>query len=48
MQPGDLRATEADVSDLQRDFGWKPPTTLEDGIGRFVEWFKSFHGGAGA
>lgn len=47
MQPGDVRATEADVSDLERDFGWKPTTTLADGIGRFVEWLKSYHGGAG-
>jgi len=47
MQPGDVRATEADVSDLERDFGWKPSTALDDGIARFVEWFKSHHGGAG-
>jgi UDP-glucuronate 4-epimerase len=43
MQPGDVRATEADVSDLQRDFGWKPSTTLEDGIVRFLDWFKSYN-----
>ena len=42
MQPGDVHATEADVSDLQHDFGWKPSTTLEAGIARFVEWFKSY------
>jgi len=47
MQPGDVRATEADVSDLERDFGWKPSTRLDDGIARFIEWFKSHHGGAG-
>ncbi|MGA2378119.1 MAG: NAD-dependent epimerase [Spirochaetia bacterium] len=46
MQPGDVRATEADVSDLRRDFGWKPSTTLEEGIARFVKWFKRYHGGA--
>ena len=47
MQPGDVRATEADVSDLQRDFAWRPTTALADGIARFVEWFKLYHGGAG-
>jgi len=45
MQPGDVRATEADVSDLQRDFGWKPTTTLAEGIVRFVEWYKSYYEG---
>ena len=45
MQPGDVTATEADVSLLERDFGWKPSTTLEEGIARFVEWFKSFGSG---
>jgi UDP-glucuronate 4-epimerase len=46
MQPGDVPATEADVSDLQHDFGWTPGTSLETGIARFVEWFKSYNGGA--
>jgi UDP-glucuronate 4-epimerase len=45
MQPGDVHATEADVSDLQHDFGWKPSTTLAAGIARFVEWFKAYHDG---
>ena len=45
MQPGDVRATEADVSDLKRDFGWMPTTSLEDGIARFVKWFKSYREG---
>ncbi len=47
MQPGDVQVTEADVSDLERDFGWKPSTALSDGIARFVEWFMSYHQGAG-
>jgi UDP-glucuronate 4-epimerase len=42
MQPGDVAATEADLSLLGRDFGWKPTTALEDGVARFVEWFKSY------
>jgi UDP-glucuronate 4-epimerase len=46
MQPGDVHLTEADVSDLKRDFGWTPSTRLADGIARFVDWFKSYHEGA--
>ncbi len=48
MQPGDVAATEADVSDLEHDFGWAPATSLETGIARFVEWFKSYHNGESA
>jgi len=43
MQSGDVRATAADVSDLERDFGWKPSTPLEAGIGRFAAWFKEYY-----
>jgi UDP-glucuronate 4-epimerase len=43
MQPGDVAATEADVALLERDLQWKPSTTLDDGIARFVEWFKMYH-----
>jgi len=42
MQPGDVYATEADVSDLERDFGWKPTTGIEEGLGTFAEWFKGY------
>jgi len=44
MQPGDVPATYADVDDLVRDFNYKPGTTLEFGIGRFVEWYKGYFG----
>jgi len=44
MQPGDVPATSADVSDLVRDIGYKPETTVRDGIARFVEWYKEFYG----
>jgi len=44
MQPGDVPATYADVDDLMRDVGFKPATSIEDGIGRFVEWFKDYYG----
>ncbi|MGA2612689.1 MAG: NAD-dependent epimerase [Spirochaetia bacterium] len=43
MQPGDVAATEADLSLMARDFGWRPSTTLEEGVRRFVEWFQSYH-----
>jgi len=45
MQPGDVYATEADVADLERDFGWKPTTGIEDGLARFAEWFLSYRRG---
>jgi len=44
MQPGDVPATYADVDDLMRDVGFKPATSVEDGIGRFVDWFKDYYG----
>jgi UDP-glucuronate 4-epimerase len=42
MQPGDVPATYADVDDLVNDFQYKPGTTLEYGIGKFVEWYRSY------
>ena len=42
MQAGDVPATYADVEDLIRDVGFKPATPIEEGVGRFVEWYKSF------
>jgi UDP-glucuronate 4-epimerase len=42
LQPGDVPATCADVDDLVRDVGFKPSTSIETGIGRFVEWYKSY------
>jgi UDP-glucuronate 4-epimerase len=47
MQPGDVYATEADTSDLARDFGWSPSTPLGKGIAAFVEWFKGYDPGSG-
>jgi UDP-glucuronate 4-epimerase len=41
MQAGDVYATEADVSDLERDFGWKPSTPIGEGLARFARWFKA-------
>ena len=42
MQMGDVPATEANVDDLVRDVGFKPETRIEDGIARFVEWYRSY------
>ena len=44
MQPGDVAETYADVSDLERVINFRPSTSIEDGIGKFVEWYKSYHG----
>ncbi len=42
MQPGDVYKTFADVSQLEKDFGYSPDTPLEKGIGEFVKWYKSY------
>jgi UDP-glucuronate 4-epimerase len=44
MQNGDVISTYADVSGLIDDFGYKPDTSLDIGIGRFVKWYKEFYG----
>lgn len=42
MQMGDVPATEANVDDLVRDVGFKPATSIETGIARFVEWYRGY------
>lgn len=44
MQPGDVPATYADIEDLARDVGFRPSTTIEDGIARFSNWFREYRG----
>jgi UDP-glucuronate 4-epimerase len=44
MQPGDVPETCADVEDLRRDVGFAPSTPIADGIRRFVDWFRAYHG----
>jgi len=44
MQPGDVPATYANVDDLIRDVDFKPATPIEEGIARFVEWYREYHG----
>ncbi len=44
MQPGDVYQTYADVSDLIRDFDFKPSTSIEKGLSKFAEWFLPYYG----
>ncbi|TCO80344.1 UDP-glucuronate 4-epimerase [Plasticicumulans lactativorans] len=44
IQPGDVPATYADVDDLVRDVGFRPETPLEQGIPRFVDWYRQYYG----
>ncbi len=46
MQPGDVYQTYADVDDLIRDFGFKPETGIEEGLGKFAAWYRAFYGRA--
>lgn len=43
MQPGDVPITYADTSALEKDFGFKPDTSLRDGLRKFAEWYKDFY-----
>ncbi|MBQ2936151.1 MAG: GDP-mannose 4,6-dehydratase [Lachnospiraceae bacterium] len=43
MQPGDVEMTYADVDDLIRNFGFKPETSLRDGLRAFAEWYKAYY-----
>jgi UDP-glucuronate 4-epimerase len=43
MQPGDVSATYANIDDLARDIGFRPSTSIEDGIARFVAWYRSYY-----
>jgi UDP-glucuronate 4-epimerase len=43
MQPGDVPATYADISAIQRDYGFQPETNLEEGLKQFVSWYKTYY-----
>lgn len=45
MQPGDVESTYADIQESTRDFGWKPVTSIEQGIPNFVAWYRTFYHG---
>jgi len=44
LQPGDVPASHADVTDLMEDLGYKPATSIRDGIAEFVKWYRGFYG----
>jgi UDP-glucuronate 4-epimerase len=44
MQPGDVKDTFADISAIERDHGFQPTTTVDQGVPRFVEWYREYHG----
>ncbi len=44
MQPGDVYQTYADVTELQKDFDFKPSTSIEDGLNRFAKWYFEYYG----
>ena len=43
MQPGDVLETYADINDLEREIGFRPKTSIEEGIRRFVAWYRDYH-----
>jgi len=43
MQAGDVPATRADIADLERDFGYRPRTSVEEGVARFVDWYRDYY-----
>ncbi len=44
MQPGDVYQTFADVGDLERDFGFKPNTSLKEGLSKYAKWYREYYG----
>lgn len=43
MQPGDVPVTYADTGRLERDFGYKPSTSLRTGLRQFAQWYKAYY-----
>lgn len=43
MRPGDVYQTFADVTELERDFAFKPSTSLETGLSKFAAWYKNYY-----
>ena len=44
MQPGDVQATYADIDATQRDLGFQPSTPIDEGIPKFIAWYREYHG----
>jgi UDP-glucuronate 4-epimerase len=43
MQPGDVQATYADVDELVKAIGYKPAMSVEEGMARFVDWYRAYY-----
>ncbi|WP_409192490.1 NAD-dependent epimerase [Bradyrhizobium sp. RDM4] len=43
MQPGDVEATYADIEELEGDIGFRPSTTIREGVARFAKWYREYH-----
>ncbi len=43
MQAGDVKDTFADIGAARRDFGFEPRTAIDEGVPRFVEWYRDYH-----
>ena len=43
LQPGDVPDTYADVEDLAEDVGYQPATPIEEGVARFVDWYREYY-----
>jgi UDP-glucuronate 4-epimerase len=43
MQPGDVKDTYADISAIERDHGFRPATTIDQGVPLFVDWYRGYH-----
>jgi UDP-glucuronate 4-epimerase len=43
MQPGDVPDTYSDISDLQEDLGYRPRTSVSEGVQKFVDWYLGFY-----
>lgn len=44
MQPGDVRETFADIDAIQSDLGYRPTTSIDVGVPKFIQWFRAYHG----
>jgi UDP-glucuronate 4-epimerase len=44
MQPGDVRDTYADISAIRNDLGFAPTISIDQGVPRFVQWYRAYHG----
>lgn len=44
MQPGDVSETFANIAAIQDELGYAPKTRITDGVPRFVDWFRDYHG----